>query len=154
MRTPDIVLRGIAALSTPIRLLRPAPSERRTGKKLAATVALLGALGTAGVLTAAPASADVGIGLSNPQHNVGVYGYYNVGSTKVAKDLLYAEHDGIDADCWSLRGQDVVPGNHLWYHTIAEYHNTQRYTQSAYGWTYAYYVDYGRAKSYIPDCGY
>ncbi|MER7148902.1 hypothetical protein [Streptomyces xanthochromogenes] len=106
-------------------------------------------------MTAAPASADVGIRLSNSLHNVGVYGYYNAGSTKVADDLIYAQNDGLDADCWSTdpKAQDLGNGN-LWYHTIAEYHNTAGYAQYKYGWTYAYYVDRGAHKSNIPNCGY
>ncbi|MFJ8433934.1 hypothetical protein ACIQ9P_21800 [Kitasatospora sp. NPDC094019] len=134
------------------------------GKKLTATLALLGAMAAGGVVAAAPAGAapsavtsqagltSVGIRLSTG-HGVGVYGYYNVGSAKVAADLSPASHDGIDVDCWSDWGQDIGSGS-LWYHTYREYHNDAGWQQSVYGWTYAAYVDYGAAKSRLPFCGY
>ncbi|WP_405008408.1 hypothetical protein OHV13_33710 [Kitasatospora purpeofusca] len=134
------------------------------GKKLTATLALLGAMATGGVVAAAPAGAapraatsqttlaSVGIRL-NTSHGVGVYGYYDISSAKVAADLFPSSHDGIDVDCWSERGQDLGSGK-LWYHTYREYHNDAGWTQSVYGWTYAAYVDYGRAKNSIDDCHY
>ncbi|MEU1403514.1 hypothetical protein ABZ471_14315 [Streptomyces sp. NPDC005728] len=124
------------------------------GKRLAATTALIGAIATAGVLTATPASADVGIRLST-SHNVGVYADYRVitNNDKVAKDLSPAMHDGIDADCYSRLGKDLGFGT-VWYHTIAEYHNDLGFSQYVYGWTYAPYVDNSAAVGSLPDCRY
>lgn len=100
---------------------RPGPQEGTTvfnGRKPTATLALLGAMATGGAVAAAPAGAapraatsrttlaSVGIRLSTT-HGVGVYGYYNVSSAKVASDLFPSSHDGIDVDCWSATSANL-----------------------------------------------
>ncbi|MEV6973796.1 hypothetical protein [Kitasatospora sp. NPDC093806] len=125
----------------------------RIGKKLVAATALISAIASGTMLTATPASADVGIRLSTG-HGVGVYGYYYDidNNHKVAADLVPWQHDGLDADCFSW-GQDLGYGS-IWYHTVAEYHNDAGWSQHIFGWTYAPFVDGGAAMARLPYCHY
>ncbi|GAB3891364.1 hypothetical protein ACFQ1S_11440 [Kibdelosporangium lantanae] len=118
------------------------------GKKLAATVALVGTVFVGGVVAAGPAgasSSDMGLGLSTG-HNVGAYADYNRinNADKVAPDLIYNANrnltDGVEVDCWSDRGATLDRGNR-WYHTKTEYYNHLGYSLHVYAWTYAPYVD-------------
>ena len=135
------------------------------GRKLAATAALIGAAVLGGVAAAAPAGAapqDAGIHLVTG-HDVGVYGYYkNISdATKVAPNLLYnanpAITDGIDADCYSYKGQSVGSSTDTnWYHTKYEYYNHSGQKLQVYAWTYAPYVDGDAAihQGLLPFCNY
>lgn len=134
------------------------------GKKLAATAALLGAVATAGVLTATPASAaitDMGIHLSTG-HNVGLYNDYNKidnADKATQQDLIYNSNasltDGLETDCWSDRGASLNNMDPYWYHTKTEYYNHLGYSTHIYAWTYAPYVD-GEAsiRAGLQKCGY
>ncbi|GAA5072487.1 hypothetical protein [Streptomyces similanensis] len=136
------------------------------GKKLAATTALLGAVATAGVLTATPASAaitDMGIHLSTG-HNVGLYNDYkkiNNADKATPNDLIYSTNpnltDGIETDCWSDRGASLNNMDPYWYHTKTEYYNHLVGTSPVhiYAWTYAPYVD-GEAgiRAGLQKCNY
>ncbi|QUQ66271.1 hypothetical protein [Kutzneria sp. CA-103260] len=137
------------------------------GKKLAATAALIGAAVVGGVVAAGPATAaplDVqGIHLT-AGHNVGLYNDYNKVDNQdkaPVPDLLYSNNpnvptDGIGADCWSDRGQAVIPGQPYWYHVVYEYYNHNGVKLQRYAWAYAPYVDNAYAKSInlVPYCNY
>lgn len=130
--------------------------SRRAATILAAAALTAGAAVAITPTTASASSTDQGIPLST-NHTVGVYGYYfNIDNAhKVAADLVPANHDGIETDCWSDRGADLGYGPY-WYHTISEYYNSAGKASHVYSWTYAPYVDNDYAKDHggLQYCNY
>ncbi|GAA2522790.1 hypothetical protein [Streptomyces longisporus] len=134
---------------------------RRAATILAAAALTAGTAVAVTPSTAFASSSDQGIRLSTG-HNVGVYGSdTNINNgTKVAADLIYANHDGIETDCYTVLGADLLgTGSRdakIWYHTISEYYNTLGQTEHVYAWTYGAYVDgdYAADHGGLQNCNY
>lgn len=128
---------------------------RRAATILAAAALTAGTAVAATPSSAFASSSDMGIRLSTG-HNVGVYGSDTTinNGTKVANDLIYANGDGIETDCYTTQGADLGYGK-IYYHTISEYYNSIGVTEHVYAWTYAPYVDGDYAANHgLQNCNY